>query len=66
MIYIEVVSERVEQRMDEILFRINNNATLETVSTAGTERYLKHEILISVPDIGHAEMFSTFTMSAYT
>jgi hypothetical protein len=48
MIYIKVVRKRVEQRMDEILLRINNNAALKTIPAASPERYLKHEILISV------------------
>jgi hypothetical protein len=45
--YIEVVRKRIEQWMDEILFRIYNDASLEAIPAAGTERYLKHEILIT-------------------
>jgi hypothetical protein len=47
MIYIEIVSDLVEQRMDEILLRINDDAALESIPTAGSERYLKREILIT-------------------
>ena len=47
MIYIKIVTNRVEQWMDEILLRINNNAALKPIPAAGSKRYLKHEILIS-------------------
>lgn len=48
MIYVEVVRKWIKQRMDEILLRINYNASFEAISTPGTERYLRHEILISI------------------
>lgn len=57
MIYIEVVSKRVEQRMNEILLRINNNAALESIPSAGSERYLQHEILISAWSCGNVFNF---------
>lgn len=47
MIYIVIVSKLIEQRMHEILLRINDNASLESVPTASTERYLKREKLIT-------------------
>ena len=45
MIYIKVVRKRIEQRMNEILVCMYNNASFEAIPAASTERYLKREIL---------------------
>lgn len=45
LIYIEIVGYRVEQRVHEVLLRVDDDAALESVSAARTEAYLRRGIL---------------------